>query len=103
MNTITRLIQFSLTHKLLIGLCVLGILAAGMFSVSQLSIDAFPDISPNLVQVFAELEGMAAEEVEQFVTRPVEVAMRGIPGVKKIRSIFTSGSGFGTAESRASV
>jgi cobalt-zinc-cadmium resistance protein CzcA len=51
----------------------------------------FPDISPNLVQVFAELEGMAAEEVEQYVTRPVEVAMRGIPGVKKIRSISSLG------------
>jgi len=43
------------------------------------------------VQIFAELEGMAAEEVEQFVTRPVEVAMRGLPGVKKIRSISSLG------------
>jgi cobalt-zinc-cadmium resistance protein CzcA len=68
-----------------------GINVAGVLGLSQLPIDAFPDISPNLVQVFAELEGMAAEEVEQFVTRPVEVAMRGIPGVKKIRSISSLG------------
>jgi cobalt-zinc-cadmium resistance protein CzcA len=68
-----------------------GVCIAGVFCLSQLPIDAFPDISPNLVQVFAELEGMAAEEVEQFVTRPVEVAMRGIPGVKKIRSISSLG------------
>jgi cobalt-zinc-cadmium resistance protein CzcA len=75
-------------------LIVLGFVAvsvAGVFSLSKLPIDAFPDISPNLVQVFAELEGMAAEEVEQFVTRPVEVAMRGIPGVRKIRSISSLG------------
>ncbi|MHC4489175.1 MAG: efflux RND transporter permease subunit [Planctomycetota bacterium] len=78
-------------HKLLIVLGFAGVCIAGVFCLSQLPIDAFPDISPNLVQVFAELEGMAAEEVEQFVTRPVEVAMRGIPGVKKIRSISSLG------------
>ena len=88
---ITRLIQFSIKHKLLIVLGFVGVCIAGVFSLSQLSIDAFPDISPNLVQVFAELEGMAAEEVEQFVTRPIEVAMRGIPGVNKIRSISSLG------------
>ena len=88
---ITRLIQFSLRHKLLIVLGFVAVSTAGAFSLSKLSIDAFPDISPNLVQVFAELEGMAAEEVEQFVTRQVEVAMRGIPGVKKIRSISSLG------------
>jgi len=88
---ITKVINFSLTHKLLVILAVLGVCAAGAVSLSKMPIDAFPDISPNLVQVFAELEGMAAEEVEQFVTRPVEVAMRGIPGVKKIRSISSLG------------
>ena len=88
---IERLIHLSLKYKLLIILLFVGVCAAGGFSLSQLSIDAFPDISPNLVQVFAEIEGMAPEEVERFVTRPVEVAMRGIPGVKKIRSISSLG------------
>jgi len=88
---ITKITQFSLKNKLLIVLGFVGVCIAGIFSLSQLPIDAFPDISPNLVQVFAELEGMAAEEVEQFVTRPVEVAMRGIPGVRKIRSISSLG------------
>ena len=88
---ISKLIHFSLKHKLLIISGFIGVSAAGVFSLSKLSIDAFPDISPNMVQVFAELEGMAAEEVEQFVTRPVEVAMRGIPGVRKIRSISSLG------------
>ncbi len=80
---ITKLIQFLIKHKLLIVLGFVGVCVAGVFSLTRLPIDAFPDISPNLVQVFAELEGMAAEEVEQFVTRPVEVAMRGIPGARK--------------------
>ena len=88
---ITELIQFSLKHKLLVILVFVGVCVAGVLCLLQLPIDAFPDISPNLVQVFAELEGMAPEEVEQFVTRPVEVAMRGIPGVTKIRSISSLG------------
>ncbi|MCK5171881.1 MAG: efflux RND transporter permease subunit, partial [Planctomycetes bacterium] len=88
---ITELIQFSLKHKLLVILVFVGVCVAGVLCLFQLPIDAFPDISPNLVQVFAELEGMAPEEVEQFVTRPVEVAMRGIPGVTKIRSISSLG------------
>jgi len=88
---ITKIVEVSLAHKLLVLLGVLAVCTAGAFALSRMPIDAFPDISPNLVQVFAELEGMAAEEVEQFVTRPVEVAMRGIPGVKKIRSISSLG------------
>lgn len=88
---IAKLIHLALRHKLLVVLGFISVSAAGVFSLSKLSIDAFPDISPNMVQVFAELEGMAAEEVEQFVTRPIEVAMRGIPGVKKIRSISSLG------------
>ncbi|HEG43135.1 MAG TPA: efflux RND transporter permease subunit [Phycisphaerales bacterium] len=88
---ISKLIHFSLKHKLLVIMVFIGVSAAGLYSLSKLSIDAFPDISPNMIQVFAELEGMAAEEVEQFVTRPVEVAMRGIPDVKKIRSISSLG------------
>jgi len=68
---ITTLIQFSIKHKLLIVLGFVGVCIAGIFSLSQLPIDAFPDISPNLVQVFAEIEGMAAEEVEQFITLPL--------------------------------
>ena len=88
---ITKLIQFSIEHRLLIVLGFVAVCGAGVFSLSQLPVDAFPDVSPNMVQVFAELEGMAAEEIEQFVTRPVEVAMRGIPGVTKIRSISSLG------------
>jgi len=68
-----------------------AVCALGVFSLSRLSIDAFPDISPNLVQVFAEVDGMAPEEVEQLVTRPTETAMRSIPGVQKIRSLSSLG------------
>lgn len=88
---IAKLIQFSLKYKLLMVILFFTICGAGVFSFAKISIDAFPDISPNLVQVFAEVEGMAAEECEQFVTRPVEITMRGIPGVTKIRSLSSFG------------
>ncbi|MEA3348283.1 MAG: efflux RND transporter permease subunit, partial [Pseudomonadota bacterium] len=88
---IAKLIQFSLKYKLLMLILFLTVSSAGVLSFTRMSIDAFPDISPNLVQVFAEVEGMAAEECEQFVTRPVEVIMRGIPGVTKIRSLSSFG------------
>src|SRR5210317_2005437 len=88
---ITEAIQFSLKHKLLIVLGFIGVSVAGVFSLAQLPIDAFPDVSPNLVQVFAECEGMAAEEVETFISRPVEVSMMGIPGVEKVRSLSSHG------------
>src|SRR5210317_1488926 len=88
---IERLISVGLRHKLLAFILTVAVCGLGAFSLTRLSIDAFPDISPNLVQVFAEVEGMAPEEVEQLVTRPTESAMRSIPGVQKIRSTSSLG------------
>lgn len=88
---IEQLIHTGLRHKLLVFLVTVAVCVFGVLCLRRLPIDAFPDITPNLVQVFAEIEGAAAEEVEQLVTRPVEIAMRGIPGVKKIRSLSSLG------------
>ncbi len=90
---IENMIHFTFKYKLLILVLFLLICGAGIYSLMHLPIDAFPDVSPNLVQVFAECEGMAAEEVEQFISRPVEVSMMGIPGVEKIRSLSSHGLG----------
>jgi heavy metal efflux system protein len=88
---IENIIHLGLKHKLLAFMTAVAVCALGAASLSNLSIDAFPDISPNLVQVFAEVDGMAPEEVEQLVTRPTETAMRSIPGVHKIRSLSSLG------------
>mgnify|MGYP001107026420 CR=1 FL=1 len=88
---IENLIHFTFKYKLLVLILFIGVFVAGIYSLLNLPIDAFPDVSPNLVQVFAESEGMAAEEVEQFISRPVEIAMMGITGVDKIRSISSHG------------
>ena len=66
-------------------------LLAGYRSFSTLPVDAFPDVTPSLVQVFTETEGLAPEEVERYVTYPVEIAMNGLPDVEKVRSISNFG------------
>ena len=66
-------------------------MAAGWVSYTGLPVDAFPDVSPNLVQIFTLTEGLAPEEIEVYVTFPVEVAMNGLPGVAEIRSISNFG------------
>src|SRR5574338_574402 len=83
---IDRLIEFSLRNRLLIALFAVGVLGGGAIALSRLPIDAFPDVSPVLVQVVTETPGLAPEEVEKLVTYPVEVAMNGLPGVVNTKS-----------------
>ena len=80
-----------LRQRLLIFVLALGVLAAGFQSYRDLPVDAFPDVSPTLVQIFTETDGLAPEEVERYVTYPVEVSMNGLPGLKEIRSISNFG------------
>lgn len=86
-----KIIQFVLRNRLLVIAFSILILGAGYTSYKQLPIDAFPDVSPNLVQVFTTTEGLAPEEVEKYVTYPVEVAMNGLPNLEKIRSVSNFG------------
>ena len=86
-----KLIRFVLRSRLLMGVLGILVLVAGWFSYKQLPVDAFPDVTPALVQVFTETEGLAPEEVEKFVTYPVETAMNGLPNLKEIRSISNFG------------
>lgn len=86
-----KLIRFVLRSRLLMGVFGVLVLAAGWFSYTQLPVDAFPDVTPTLVQVFTETEGLAPEEVEKFVTYPVETAMNGLPNLKQIRSVSNFG------------
>ena len=85
------IIQFVLRNRLL--MIVLGILVivGGYFSYKRLPIDAFPDVSPTLVQVFTITEGLAPEEIEKYVTFPIEVAMNGLPNLERIRSVSNFG------------
>ncbi len=86
-----KLILFSLRNRLLMVVLGILVISAGYYSYKKLPIDAFPDVSPSLVQVFTETEGLAPEEVEKYVTYPVEVAMNGLPGLREIRSVSNFG------------
>ena len=77
--------------RLLIIVLTVLVMVAGYWSYTRLPVDAFPDVSPNLVQVFTVTEGLAPEEIEMYVTYPVEAAMTGLPGIEKIRSVSNFG------------
>lgn len=86
-----RLIEFGLKNRLLVLIIALIVMGAGYAGYTRLPVDAFPDVSPNLVQVFTVTEGLAPEEIEKYVTFPVEAAMTGLPGTAKVRSVSNFG------------
>ncbi len=88
---IDRIIDYSLQNKLHAVVLAIIVMAAGYYTYRGLPIDAFPDVSPNLVQVFTITEGLAPEEIEQYVTYPIETAMVGLPGITNIRSVSNFG------------
>jgi cobalt-zinc-cadmium resistance protein CzcA len=88
---IDRILEASLRNRLLVALLAVGVLGGGAFALTRLPIDAFPDVSPVLVQVITVPSGLAPEEVERLVTYPVEVAMNGIPGVSHTKSLSAFG------------
>lgn len=88
---IDRILAFSLTNRLLVVLLALAVLGGGVLALTRLPIDAFPDVSPTLVQVVTESPGLAPEEVEKLITYPVEVAMNGLPGVEQVKSLSAFG------------
>lgn len=88
---IDRIISFSIKNKLIIGLFVLVLIGTGIYSLTELTVDAVPDITDNQVQIITVVPTLAANEAEQYVTAPVEVAMANIPNVINIRSISRLG------------
>tara|TARA_R100000365_G_C2748620_1_gene80836 strand:+ start:14199 stop:17321 length:3123 start_codon:yes stop_codon:yes gene_type:complete len=77
--------------RLLAAIAALTMTLGGLFAFRELPVDAFPDVTPSLVQVFTETEGLAPEEVERYVTYPIETAMSGLPRLKNMRSVSNFG------------
>ncbi len=86
-----RLFRLILRNRLIAIVLLVGTIALGFFQYNNLPTDAFPDISPVMVPVFAEAHGMAPEEVERLITFPIESAMNGLPQVKLIKSTSAFG------------
>lgn len=88
---LNKIIDVSLESRALVVITVLAVIVLGSFYYRSLPVDAFPDISPIMVPVFAEAHGMAPEEVERLITYPIESAMNGLPGVTQIKSTSAFG------------
>ena len=88
---ISAIINFSIRNKLLVALMLAGLVAWGIFSAANLPLDAIPDVTNNQVQVITQSPALAAQEVEQLITVPLELQLRTIPGVTEIRSISRFG------------
>ena len=86
-----KIIAFSLKNKLIILLFTLGVFGYGIFSLFQISIGAVPDVTNNQVQVITTSRNLSTEDIEQYITYPVEIEMSNLPGVKEIRSISKFG------------
>lgn len=86
-----KIIAFSLKNKLIVLLFTLGVFGFGLFSVFQISIGAVPDVTNNQVQVITTSRNLSTQDIEQFITYPVEIEMANLPGVKEIRSISKFG------------
>ena len=81
-----KLIEFTLRRRWLVAVAFLVISAFGIYSWTRLSVDAYPDIADVTVQVVTQVPGLAAEEIEQQITIPLERALNGIPSLNMMRS-----------------
>jgi cobalt-zinc-cadmium resistance protein CzcA len=84
---IEQLIRVALKQRLLVIVVTLCLIAFGIQAMRKLSVDAFPDVTNVLVQVAAKAPGRSPEEVERFITAPLEIAMTGLPGLTDMRSV----------------
>ena len=88
---INSIISFSIKNKLIIALFTLAIIIAGIWSISKVPLDAVPDITNNQVQVITLSPNLGTEDIERFITYPVELAMANLPNVIEIRSVSKFG------------
>ncbi len=88
---IDGLLRAAITQRLIVTVIALVVLAFGLNAARKLTVDAFPDVTNVQVQIASEAPGRSPEEVERFVTAPVEIAMTGLPGLTEMRSLNRPG------------
>ena len=86
-----KIISFSIRNKVTIGVMTLVLILVGIYSAYNLPVDAQPDITNNQVQIITQAPSLGAQEVEQFITAPIELSMANIAGIIEKRSISRSG------------
>ncbi len=88
---LNRLVDWSVTNRLLVVMALLALTVAAAFTIPRLNLDAFPDVTNVQVVINTEAPGLAAEEVEQLITYPIEAVMYALPDVEEVRSISKTG------------
>ena len=86
-----KLITYSIHNKLVVGVLTIALIVWGVWSLVRLPFDATPDITNNQVQVITQAPSLGAQEVEQYITTPIEMALANIPRIEERRSISRSG------------
>ncbi|WP_276495902.1 CusA/CzcA family heavy metal efflux RND transporter [Pontibacter litorisediminis] len=86
-----KIISFSIHNKLVVGLMVLALVVVGVYNLTRLPVDAVPDITNNQVQVVTSSPTLAAQEVERFITTPIEIALANVPDAIEMRSVSRFG------------
>ena len=88
---VRRLLELSLRHRALVLAAAAALLAVGLYRAARMPIDVFPDLTAPRVTVVTESTGMAAEEVERLITYPIETAINGAAGLRRVRSASAPG------------
>ena len=88
---IEKVVRLALQQRLLVLVIAVVLLIAGLIATKRLSVDAFPDVTNVQVQIASEAPGRSPEEVERFVTIPIELSMTGLPGLVEMRSLNRNG------------
>ena len=88
---INKIIKSALKMPGIVVILILATIGLGIYKYQTMPVDAFPDISPVMVPIFAEGHGMAPEEIERLITYPIESSMNGLPKVKQIKSTSAFG------------
>lgn len=86
-----RIVDWAVTNRLLVAIALITLTVSAFFIIPRLNLDAFPDVTNVQVSVNTEAPGLAAEEVEQLITYPIEAVMYALPDVEEVRSISKTG------------
>jgi CzcA family heavy metal efflux pump len=91
MGILDRIIRWSIANRLFVAIATIGVLVYGAFTAARLPVDVFPDLTAPTVTVVTEAHGLAPQEVESLVTFPIETAVNGATGVRRVRSASAIG------------
>ncbi|MEC7432902.1 MAG: efflux RND transporter permease subunit, partial [Pseudomonadota bacterium] len=83
---VNAIVNYALNNRLMTIVFAIAVIVAGVFSFQKLPVDAFPDATPTMVQVFTASPGLSPVDIETLISYPIEISMYGIPKLQKVQS-----------------